>query len=66
MIRVEELQGPRSRVYFVWFVAPDGNDGLLAEYPTRFQAVKFARDYAARYGIQLHSAEVLPFRREVA
>lgn len=66
MIRIEELGGPCSLAFCVWLVSPDGRDRLLAECPTRFLAVKFARDYAARSRIRLHCAEIMPFRKKVA
>ena len=65
-IRIEEFKGSRGPIFWVWFAHPSGNDRKLAERETRLQAVLCARDYSQRYGIAMHSAEVVQMRRVAA
>ena len=40
--------------------------GKVLVTPTEAKALRYAKDYAARYGADLHSAEVIPLRKAVA
>ena len=65
-LRLDVLRGPHSLVYEVREIHPEGHGGLLAEFPTRHQALRFAHTYAARFNCNLQSAEVIPFGKAVA
>ena len=65
-LRLDVLQGPHSYAYAVTEIHPDGDGGMLAEFVTRHQALRFAHAYAARFNCKLQSAEVIPFGKAVA
>ena len=64
-LRLDVLRGPHSWTFAVVEIQADGDGGMLAEFVTRHQALRFAHSYAARFNCKLQSAEVIPFGKAV-
>ena len=64
-LRLDVLRGPHSWTFAVVEIQADGDGGMLADFPTRHQALRFAHSYAARCNCDLQSAEVIPFGKAV-
>ena len=50
--------------FAVYTWSPSGDSGaLLASFATRRQAVRYAVRFARKHGMEMQSAEILPFKR---
>ena len=62
---VEVLTGwDGANPFAVYAWSPSGDSGaLLASFPTRRQAVRYAVRFARKHGMEMQGATILPFKR---
>ena len=65
-VRIDQWRSPKGAVFWVILSPGNGLPDLLVECATRSAAIRNAHALAERYGAELRSAEVMPFRRGVA